>query len=62
MTSIPGKTTNSQTRSCSLQVFDQVGASDINRKCTGQIEGAGIASSHYFNGGGLAVDFYQLNG
>ncbi|GAA2236103.1 hypothetical protein GCM10009851_21390 [Herbiconiux moechotypicola] len=36
--------------------------SDINRKCTGQIEGAGTASSHYFNGGGLAVDFYRLNG
>ncbi|NQX37110.1 hypothetical protein [Herbiconiux sp. VKM Ac-2851] len=45
-----------------LQVFDQVGVSDINRKCTGQIEGAGTASSHYFNGGGLAVDFYRLNG
>lgn len=46
----------------SLQIFDQVGVSDINRKCTGQIEGAGTASSHYLNGGGLAVDFYQLNG
>ncbi|QJU56295.1 hypothetical protein SCB71_21370 (plasmid) [Herbiconiux sp. KACC 21604] len=45
-----------------LQIFDQVGVSDINRKCTGQIEGAGTASSHYFNGGGLAVDFYRLNG
>jgi hypothetical protein len=45
-----------------LQVFDQVGVSDINRKCTGQIEGAGTASSHYFEGGGLAVDFYRLNG
>jgi hypothetical protein len=45
-----------------LQIFDQVGVSDINRKCTGQIEGAGTASSHYFNGGGLAIDFYRLNG
>ncbi|MCS5498219.1 hypothetical protein NY547_13295 [Cnuibacter physcomitrellae] len=45
-----------------LQIFDQVGVSDINRKCTSQIEGAGTASSHYFNGGGLAVDFYLLNG
>jgi hypothetical protein len=45
-----------------LQVFDQVGVSDINRRCTGQIEGAGTASSHYFDGGGLAVDFYRLNG
>ena len=45
-----------------LQVFDQVGVSDINRKCTGQIEGAGTASSHYFDGGGLAIDFYRLNG
>jgi hypothetical protein len=29
---------------------NQVGVSDINRKCTGQIEGAGTASSHYFKG------------
>jgi len=42
--------------------FDQVGISDINRKCTGQIEGAGEYSSHYVNGGGHAVDFYLLNG
>jgi hypothetical protein len=41
--------------------FDQVGVSDINRKCTGQIEGAGSASSHYIDGGGHAVDFYLLN-
>lgn len=42
--------------------FDKVGVSDINRHCTGQIEGAGTASSHYANGGGHAVDFYILNG
>ncbi|MCS5734596.1 hypothetical protein [Herbiconiux daphne] len=41
--------------------FDQVGVSDINRKCTGQIEGAGSSSSHYIDGGGHAVDFYLLN-
>jgi hypothetical protein len=41
--------------------FDQVGVSDINRKCTGQIEGAGTSSSHYLDGGGHAVDFYLLN-
>ncbi|WP_382308080.1 hypothetical protein [Herbiconiux sp. UC225_62] len=41
--------------------FDQVGVSDINRKCTGQIEGAGTSSSHYVDGGGHAVDFYLLN-
>ena len=41
--------------------FDQVGVSDINRKCTGQIEGAGTSSSHYIDGGGHAVDFYLLN-
>ncbi|WP_378147900.1 hypothetical protein ACFJGV_07090 [Cnuibacter sp. UC19_7] len=44
-----------------LRNFDQVGVSDINRKCTGQIEGAGTASSHYIDGGGHAVDFYLLN-
>ncbi len=36
-----------------LQVFDKVGVSDINRKCRGQIEGAGTASLHYFDDGGL---------
>jgi hypothetical protein len=41
--------------------FDQVGVSDINRKCTGQIEGGGTSSSHYIDGGGHAVDFYLLN-
>ncbi|NQX35345.1 hypothetical protein [Herbiconiux sp. VKM Ac-2851] len=41
--------------------FDQVGVSDINRKCTGQIEGAGTSSSHYIDGGGHAVDFYLLD-
>ncbi|GGI42898.1 hypothetical protein GCM10010988_41340 [Cnuibacter physcomitrellae] len=45
-----------------VRSFDNVGVSDINRKCTGQIEGAGTASSHYINGGGHAVDFYRLNG
>ncbi|UFS60507.1 ribonuclease E domain-containing protein [Subtercola endophyticus] len=42
--------------------FSKVGISDINRKCTGQIEGAGTASAHYTDGGGHAVDFYILNG
>ncbi|CAD6003498.1 hypothetical protein [Agreia sp. COWG] len=42
--------------------FDSVAVSDINRKCTNQIEGAGTGSSHYTNGGGHAVDFYLLNG
>lgn len=27
-----------------------------NRKCTGQIEGAGTESAHYVDGGGHAVD------
>ena len=36
--------------------------SDINRRCTGQIEGAGTDSSHYADGGGHAVDFYLLDG
>jgi hypothetical protein len=42
--------------------FNTVGVSDINRRCTGQIEGAGAASAHYADGGGHAVDFDMLNG
>jgi hypothetical protein len=45
-----------------VREFDSVGVSDLNRKCTGQIEGAGIYSSHYKDGGGHAVDFYWLDG
>ena len=45
-----------------VRTFDTVAVSDINRKCTGQIEGAGTGSSHYINGGGHAVDFYLING
>lgn len=44
------------------RTFDTVAVSDINRKCTGQIEGGGTGSSHYINGGGHAVDFYLMNG
>jgi hypothetical protein len=45
-----------------VRSFDSVAVSDINRKCTGQIEGGGTSSSHYINGGGHAVDFYLING
>lgn len=45
-----------------VQTFGSAGVSDINRRCTGQIEGAGIYSAHYRNGGGHAVDFYSLGG
>ncbi|WP_166792575.1 hypothetical protein [Cryobacterium algoricola] len=45
-----------------LQTFHRIGVSDLNRKCTGQIEGAGTASSHWINGGGQAVDIYSLGG
>jgi len=41
--------------------FDRVGISDINRACTGQNFGTGW-SSHTTNGGGMAVDFYSLDG
>lgn len=51
-----------QSISVALEHFSQVGVSDINRRCTGQIEGAGTESSHYANGGGHAVDFYLLDG
>lgn len=45
-----------------VQHFQSVGVSDINRKCTGQIEGAGTSSAHWVNGGGHAVDLWELNG
>lgn len=51
-----------QAISVALDNFSQVGISDINRRCTGQIEGAGTDSAHYADGGGHAVDFYLLNG
>ncbi|UAJ79612.1 hypothetical protein IT072_00420 [Leifsonia sp. ZF2019] len=51
-----------QTISFALAHYGQVGVSDINRRCTGQIEGAGTASAHYADGGGHALDFYLLNG
>lgn len=51
-----------QTISVALDNFSQVGVSDINRRCTGQIEGAGTDSAHYADGGGHAVDFFLLNG
>ncbi|WP_345762526.1 hypothetical protein [Diaminobutyricibacter sp. McL0608] len=51
-----------QTIDVALKTFTTVGVSDINRRCTGQIEGAGSASSHYANGGGHAVDFFLLDG
>ena len=51
-----------QAISVALDNFNQVGVSDINRHCTGQIEGAGTDSAHYADGGGHAVDFFLLNG
>ena len=51
-----------QTIKVAVDNFDKVGVSDINRLCTGQLEGAGTMSPHYRSGGGHAVDFYILNG
>ncbi len=51
-----------QTIAYALTKFGTVGISDINRHCTGQVEGAGTASAHYVDGGGHAVDFFLLNG
>lgn len=51
-----------QTIKVAVDNFDKVGVSDINRLCTGQLEGAGTISPHYRAGGGHAVDFYILNG
>lgn len=41
-----------------VQSFQQVGVSDLNRRCTGTTPGAGTASAHWQ---GKAVDFYALN-
>jgi hypothetical protein len=51
-----------QAISFALTKFGTVGVSDINRKCTGQVEGAGTASPHYTDGGGHAVDFFLIDG
>lgn len=45
-----------------VRAFDKVGVSDINRKCTDQVEGAGTDSLHYKDGGGHAIDFFAING
>ena len=42
-------------------MFDVVGISDINRRCTGQLFASGTTSAHYANGGGHAVDFYAFD-
>jgi hypothetical protein len=41
-----------------VNTFQQVGVSDLNRRCTGETPGAGTASQHWK---GKAVDFYSLN-
>jgi len=41
-----------------VQSFQQVGVSDLNRRCTGETPGAGTESQHWK---GKAVDFYALN-
>jgi len=41
-----------------VQTFQQVGVSDLNRRCTGATPGAGTASAHWK---GKAVDFYAIN-
>lgn len=41
-----------------VRAFQQVGVSDLNRRCTGTTPGAGRASAHWK---GKAVDFYAIN-
>lgn len=41
-----------------VQSFQQVGVSDLNRRCTGTTPGAGTKSAHWK---GKAVDFYAIN-
>lgn len=45
-----------------LQRFRQVGVSDLNRRCTTSLLGAGTSSAHWIHGGGQAVDIYALDG
>ena len=45
-----------------VRQFDRVGVGSINRKCTGELLGAGAGSSHNVNGGGEAVDISSLDG
>jgi hypothetical protein len=45
-----------------VRAFGSAGVSDISRRCTGQIEGAGTLSAHYMQGGGHAVDFTSVGG
>ncbi|WP_426738244.1 hypothetical protein [Plantibacter sp. 2H11-2] len=45
-----------------LNTFEQVAVSDLNRRCSGSLEGAGENSSHYRDGGGMAVDIYAIDG
>ena len=40
----------------------RIGLSDLNRQCTGSLEGAGAGSAHWVKGGGYAVDFFSING
>lgn len=42
--------------------FEAVTISDINRRCTGELLGAGEYSAHWLDGGGAAVDFAALGG
>lgn len=44
------------------QQYTTVGVSDINRKCSGILAGAGTQSSHWVDGGGKAVDIWGING
>lgn len=45
-----------------VRSFETIGVSDINRRCSGSLLGAGVGSSHWIGGGGKAVDFYALDG
>ena len=45
-----------------LQLFNEVGISSVNRRCTGQIVGAGTDSAHWIDGGGHAIDFFEFDG
>lgn len=45
-----------------LHKFGSFGVSDLNRRCTGQLEGAGVYSAHYMYEFGRAVDFIAFGG
>lgn len=50
-----------QTVVVALQLFNEIGISSVNRRCTDQVVGAGTESAHWVDGGGHAIDFFEFD-